>query len=81
MKPTRKAFITAGEELLFPVGEVAALPLTIGQSTVRVNCMVVGRACFSLLLGLDVMKPIGAVIDLGQDTFAFMIRSLHNALR
>lgn len=33
--------------------------------------MVVGKACFSLLLGLDVMKPLGAIIDLQKDTFAF----------
>lgn len=64
--PSKKVFITAAGELTFPVGEIAALPLTI-----RVNCMVVGKACFSQLLGLDVMKPMGAVIDLQRDTFAF----------
>lgn len=33
--------------------------------------MVVPKACFSVLLGLDVMRPLGTVIDLQQDTFAF----------
>lgn len=60
MRPSKKAFITAAGELTFPVGEIAALPLTIGDSTIRANCMVVGKACFLLLLGLDVMKPVGA---------------------
>lgn len=70
MRPSKKAFITTGGELTFPVGEIAALPLTIGEVTVKVNCMVVSKACFSVLLGLDVMKPMGAVVDLYHDSFA-----------
>lgn len=71
MRPSKKAFITAAGELTFPVGEIAALPLTVGECTVKVNCLVVSKACFSILLGLDVMKPLGSVIDLQQDTFKF----------
>lgn len=71
IRPSKKAFITAGGELSFPVGEIAALAVTMGGATIRVNCMVVNKACFSLLLGLDVMKPLGTVIDLQQDSFSF----------
>lgn len=71
MRPSKKAFITAAGELTFPVGEIAALPLTIGEATVNINCMVVSKACFNVLLGLDMMKPLGAIIDLQQDVFTF----------
>lgn len=71
MRPSKKAFITAAGELTFPVGEIAALPLTIGEATVNINCMVVSKACFTVLLGLDMMKPLGAVIDLLHDVFTF----------
>lgn len=33
--------------------------------------MMVAKACFSLLLGLDVLKPRGAVVDLKRSLFAF----------
>lgn len=71
VRPSQKAFITAGGELSFPVGEIPALPLTIGGCTIRVSCMVLNKACFNILLGLDVMKPARAVVDLFQDQFTF----------
>lgn len=33
--------------------------------------MVINKACFSVLLGLDVMKPLGTVIDLLKDQLSF----------
>lgn len=71
MRPSKKVFITAAGELTLPVGEIAALPLTIGEATVNINCMVVSKACFTVLLGLDMMKPLGAIIDLQKDVFTF----------
>lgn len=71
IRPSRKAFVTAGGELSFPVGELEDLPVNIGGKVVKVNCMIVGKACFSMLLGLEVMKPLGVVINLKLDTFSF----------
>lgn len=67
IRPSRKAFVTAGGELSFPVGELEELPVNIGGRVVKVNCMIVGKSCFSMLIGLEVMKPLGAVLD----TFSF----------
>lgn len=42
-----------------------------------INCMVVSKACFTVLLGLDMMKPLGAIIDLQQDMFTFTDHKTH----
>lgn len=69
IRPFKKAFVTAGGELSFPVGEIDSLPVNIGGQVFHVSCMIVRKACFTMLLGLDVMKPMGACIDL--DLFSF----------
>lgn len=71
MRPSKKAFITAANKLTLPVGEIAALPLTIGGATINLSCMVVSKTYFTVLLGLDMMKPLGVVIDLQRDVFTF----------
>lgn len=74
IRPSKKAFITAGGKLSFPVGEID-VPVSIGGTVVQVSCMIVGKASFSMLLGLEVMKPLGAILDLGKDTFTFRDKS------
>lgn len=71
IKPTKKAFLTAGGERTFLVGEIEALPMKVGGEILPVNCMIVSKACFALLVGLDVLKPHGAVIDLKRNLFTF----------
>lgn len=71
IKATKKAFLTAGGELTFPVGEIEALPMKVGGDIVPVSCMVVAKACFALLVRLDVLKVHGAVIDLKRSLFTF----------
>lgn len=38
---------------------------------IPVSCMVVAKACFALLIGLDVLKPQGGIIDLKKNLFTF----------
>lgn len=71
IKPTKKAFLTAGGELTFPIGEIVDLPMKVGGETILVTGMVVAKACFALLLSPDVLKPQGAVIDLKRSLFQF----------
>lgn len=67
IRPSKKAFVTAGGELSFPVDEIDALPVCIGGKVVSVSCTIVRKACFAMLLGLDVMKPMGVCINLEED--------------
>lgn len=71
IRASKKAFITAAGDLSFPVGEINSLPLSIGVVVQKVTCMVVAKACFAMFLGLDVLKPMGAILDLEQDQLAF----------
>lgn len=60
----KKVFIIVVGELMFFVGEIVVLFLTIGEVMVNINCMVVSKVCFMVLLGLDMMKLLGVIIDL-----------------
>lgn len=62
MRLLKKVFIIVVGELIFLVGEIVVLFFIIGDSIIRVNCMVVGKVCFLLLLGLDVMKLVGVFL-------------------
>lgn len=42
---------------------IAYRTVSIGGTVVQVSCMIVGKASFSMLLGLEVMKPLGAILD------------------
>lgn len=50
IKPSKKAFITASGELSFLVSEID-VPVNIGGTVVQVSCMIVSKACFTMLLG------------------------------
>lgn len=69
----KKVFLIVGGECIFFVGEIEVLFMKVGGEILLVNCMIVFKVCFVLLVGLDVFKFYGVVIDLKRNLFIFDI--------
>lgn len=68
VQPTNKCFTSASSHSMHSQGELPQLPVDIGGVTCLVNFYVAPQGGYEMLLGMDVLMPRKACIDLGDKT-------------